>query len=287
MLLRVIVSRLNGTESDRTVLDGSLALAKKFGAHIEVVFVTPDLLAALPPMPGYETPGNLQKVIKATQRDLKTRATKSRHRFEAWRARHRLALAAKANGKGGPSVAWREYEGEEGWYLGRCGRIVDLMVTIRPGREGVSEPGLEAALFSGGRPVLLLPPKATKPNFLGTVMVSWNGSAEAARAVKAAMPILENASRVEVLTIPEGQIRKDMGQDLIGYLAWHGIKARPVTLKDSKKPASESVLNAAKDRLAGLLVMGAYTHSRTREMIFGGVTRHVLTHAPLPVLMSH
>jgi nucleotide-binding universal stress UspA family protein len=145
----------------------------------------------------------------------------------------------------------------------------------------------EAAVLETGRPVLLVPTTNHTDPTQGKVVVAWNGSPEAFRAVTAAMPILVKASEVIVFTSSEGNIEASMADDLVTYLKWHGAKASVLKSDGKSNSVEDALLTAVKKAKASLLVMGAYTHSRFRELLFGGVTRHVFKHATTPVLMAH
>ncbi len=137
-----------------------------------------------------------------------------------------------------------------------------------------------------GRPVLLAP--ATAPAKIGSsVAIAWNGSVEASKAVASAMSFLTRARSVTAISVVE-----DGGSDhnldgLVEYLRWHGIRAKPNVVKTRGGDVGKAVASAASRAKADLLVMGAYTHSRVREMIFGGVTNHVLSTGRVPVLLAH
>ena len=147
-------------------------------------------------------------------------------------------------------------------------------------------PPLEAALFDSGRPVLIAPPSA--PRSLATnILIAWNRSTEQARATAFAMPLLKRAERVTILTVESATVAGPSGEDLARSLAAHGIVAATITLASSKANAGDTILKKAAELGCDLIVKGAYTQSRLRQMIFGGTTRHILTKADLPVLMAH
>lgn len=149
----------------------------------------------------------------------------------------------------------------------------------------------ERLAMSSGRPVLLLPHGGTFNNLGQRVTIGWNGSKEAARATYDALPLLRNAEIVNVVTITErpDTLEQDTAslENISASLARHGINVQSVALGSTGKSAGEEILNYAADQNSTLMVMGFYGHSRLREMIWGGVTRHVLKGMDLPVLMSH
>ena len=145
---------------------------------------------------------------------------------------------------------------------------------------------LDAALFDTGRPVLVVPPGAAPPGFVH-VAVAWDGSAQAARAVDAGMPFLRRARQVTLLTAPGGDPLAPVDR-LVPVLARHDVRATVEHFTPASHHATgRALLGEVKRVGADLLVMGAYGHSRLREMIFGGATREVLAESTAPVLMAH
>jgi nucleotide-binding universal stress UspA family protein len=145
---------------------------------------------------------------------------------------------------------------------------------------------LESALFESGRPVLIAPP--TSPRSLGSnVLIAWNRSTEQARAMAFAMPLLRLAERITILTVEGATVAGPSGVELARSLRMNGIIAEPLTVAAGKSSAGETILTKAAELGCDLVIKGAYTQSRLRQMIFGGTTRHILGNAKLPVLMAH
>jgi nucleotide-binding universal stress UspA family protein len=145
---------------------------------------------------------------------------------------------------------------------------------------------LESALFESGRPVLIAPP--TSPHALGDhVLIAWNRSTEQARTTAFAMPLLRRAQRITILTVEGSTVAGPSGVELARSLKMNGIVAGPITVAPGKASAGETILRKAEELGCDLIVKGAYTQSRLRQMIFGGATRHILANANLPVLMAH
>lgn len=192
------------------------------------------------------------------------------------------------------NVEWRVEEGEPVHHLNNHGRYFDLMII------GQTNPEWDDDLFTGladdlvislGRPVLVVPYAGTAVKNTSRILVAWDGSHSAARAVNDAMPFLKAAELVEVMTISPEKTTLDEGDipaaDISLHLARHGVKATAQSLHAKDMTAGDLILSHASDFGADLLVMGAYGHSRFRELILGGVTRNLLKHMTLPVLMSH
>ena len=122
---------------------------------------------------------------------------------------------------------------------------------------------------------------------MGTrVCVAWNGTAESAAAVQAALPWLQRAEAVRILSADEYQRAGPLAPDLANYLALHGVEAELGRFRPLDREVGAGMLAAAREFRADLLTMGAYSHSRLRQLILGGVTRHVLEYADLPVIMN-
>ncbi len=186
------------------------------------------------------------------------------------------------------SHSWTGTTSEDDAFVGSHGRLFDLIVLGRPGR-GPRDPRmapLEAALFESGRPVLIAPP--TAPKEIGrNILVAWNASTEQARANASALPLLRDAAQVTVLSIEGWTTPGPTGEQAARFFRMDGVKATAVTIKTGSRSAGEAILDHAKSLGCDLIVKGAYTQSRLRQMIFGGATRHVLAAATLPVLMAH
>lgn len=148
---------------------------------------------------------------------------------------------------------------------------------------------IEALLFQAGVPTLLVPAKGVSELRMDKAVVAWNGSAQAARAVRAAMPLLAKTKKVIVAIVDEGAEPTEIAQgtDIGAYLARHGLNVDVRVIANAHEGAGAAILNLANEEEATWLVMGAYGHSRIRQFLLGGVTRHVLGRSRLPILMAH
>ena len=177
--------------------------------------------------------------------------------------------------------------GREAEEVTRRGRLSDLVLIAKPlaEREGGDPTVLEAAMFETGRALLMVPPDLPEP-FADNVAIAWDGSREAARAVAAALPILRRATKVEVMTAQYGSVTAKPSE-VAQYLAWHGVEAQTWAFTPGRDPIGKELMIQGAEAGVNLLVMGAYGHSRVREMVLGGATRGVIANAALPVLMAH
>jgi nucleotide-binding universal stress UspA family protein len=176
---------------------------------------------------------------------------------------------------------------------GLFARHADLSIVSRPqktlaeARTGL----LEGALFGSGRPVMVVPPTWADAPIGKTVFLAWNAEREAARALADALPLLDPSARIVVATVdakPTYEGHGDLpGYDISTHLARHGFKVELRNIDGMGKPDSKALLEAAGGAGADLIVMGGYGRSRLSEMVFGGVTREMLTRSDIPILMSH
>lgn len=202
------------------------------------------------------------------------------------------AVATAAQQKEGLTVEtlrFRATTGSVGDVLARVARCYDLTILPQPDPTGVdTSDTVEAVLFGSGRPLLIVPYIRARPE-IRNVLIAWDGGEPAARAVSHALPILEKARHVEILSIgDEASARPFLsGQDLARHLGRHGITAEPRRVVGSDIGIADLMLSHAADIGADLIVMGGYGHSRLREIVLGGATREILRSMTVPVLMSH
>ncbi len=264
-----------------SALDTALLLAKKFDSCIEGFALRPavaDLVAMDPDS------GLTMVAVKENDAEMVRQAEEV---FRAFMTSHRVP-ARSAEGPVSLSCNWLKEAPSGHDFVGSYGRIFDMIVLARPGDEWQSPSmiTLESALFESGRPVLIAPP--TSPHSLATnVLVAWNCSTEQARTMADAMPLLRLAERVTILTVEGATVAGPSGEQMARSLRMNGIAAEPITLKPGKRAAGEIILAKADELSCDLIIKGAYTQSRLRQMIFGGTTRHILANAKLPVLMAH
>jgi len=288
MTIRNILVPIRGDGKGENVLEHALAVARRFDAHISVVHCRPRPEDMLPG--GVFVPTSFRQQIATfatTMADDEEGRVKAL--FQNYCSRHDLAVVddIAAAPKDRPSASWSEATGKQAAVVAVRGRLADLVAVAQPDPKlDLGRNTLEAALLETGRLVLLCPPAAVAS--IGRhVAIGWDGHAEAARAVAAAMPILVTADQITVLAAETGG-RVELGpEDLCAYLARHDARAEVRTFRARATEVAEGLLAAAKEAGADVLLIGAYGHSRRRELLMGGVTQHIIDHSDLPVLMSH
>jgi nucleotide-binding universal stress UspA family protein len=202
----------------------------------------------------------------------------------------RAAFEALTAGDGF-TAEWREVEGETADHLALHARYADITI-IGQGENGDDEPGLaDALVLQVGRPVLVVPSAGSFATVGEQVLVAWNAGREATRAVHDALPLLRRARRTRVVVVNPGGGTSGHGDipgaDIGLHLSRHGVNAVCERISADDIGTGALLLSRAADEGADLIVMGAYGHSRLSELVLGGVTRHILRHMTVPVLLSH
>jgi nucleotide-binding universal stress UspA family protein len=269
-----------------SALDVALLLARKFDSCIEGFPLRP----AVADMVAMDPDAGLTMVaVKENDAEMVRQAEDL---FQSFMKRHGVTQRAdEVTASPLPaslSWTWNTAAPSGNDFVGSYGRVFDVIVLARPGEEWQSPSmvTLESALFESGRPVLIAPPAS--PRSLAThILIAWNRSTEQARATAFAMPLLRRAERITILTVEGSTVAGPSGVQLARSLTMNGIAAEPITIAPGKVSAGETILRKAEELGCDLIVKGAYTQSRLRQMIFGGATRHILANANLPVLMAH
>ncbi|HTR86587.1 MAG TPA: universal stress protein [Reyranella sp.] len=203
--------------------------------------------------------------------------------------RQRVAAVKQAFDKSsaGLRAEWRAADDSGPTAIGTIGRAYDMIVMPQPGAlPKMPESVFETALFDSGRPVLVVPPRFT--GMVGKkILFAWNGSTESARAISLAMPVLRRAEAIDVLSVDGAMVPGPSSAEIAESLASHGLKVTSQHVKPGNRSAGQTIVDTAVSGGCDLILKGAYTQSRLRQMIFGGMTRHLILNSPLPVLFSY
>ena len=225
--------------------------------------------------------------FKQLEEERQRVADRARMRFETCAAH--LQLPIKGVGAlDGTAAGWREIEGTEEHVVGSHGRLFDVVMVGREfGRPWLNwRVIVESALFESGRPVLLTP-AGSSATCGDNVVIAWNSSTETARTVAFARPLLARARSVTVLSVEGWGVPGPSGKDLTAYLTRGGVPATLRTVNREGRSPGDAILAECARTGADLLIKGAYTQSRLRQLIFGGATRHIMAHAQLPVFLAN
>jgi nucleotide-binding universal stress UspA family protein len=287
MAIRKVLLPLTGTAAGEAALATALTIARRWNAHVLALHVRVDS-RDVAPLAGEGLSGAMiEEMMSATEKESGDRAHAVRSMFERFVARHQVVVQEPHALSDHPTASFAAVTGREEDIVAQQARLADLTVVPHPdaGEDVSSSDALHAVLFDSGRPVLISPQKS--PTAIGTrVCLAWNGTAESASSVLAAMPWMQRAEAVAILSADGYQRRGPGAADLAAYLALHGVYAETKTFRSTNGSVGAGLLAAATDFGCDLLSMGAYSHSRLRQLILGGVTRHVLESSTLPVMMN-
>ena len=282
--IKNIMAVINDAASGRATLRTAVRVARQFDCHIDALHVRPDPVAALP-LVGEAMSGNMvneMMVVAERESGLRAKAVRAMYAEEISVA----GLESQANA--GFAATWHDAVGAEEQIVAVRACRADVILLARPTRENETAAlmTLNAALMQSGRPVLAVPPAGDPlSGAFSRIALFWNGSTEATRAVTSALPFLAAAERVTVLRVEEEEWFAPT-DDLEAFLAFHGIKPA-ISKVLPRGPTGEALLAAAGANGDDMMVMGAYTRSKLRQLILGSVTGYVMEHAALPVLLCH
>jgi nucleotide-binding universal stress UspA family protein len=263
-------------DADRRAATAAAEIAQRTGAHVNGIALTFEAL-----MPIYTAAAPIPtELLVAAHDQSQSDAELARRDFEDIVKR----MGVSASSRVAETIAGDGILG----VVGSC-VLTDLAVvgqTDPDRREPMRDVLIESLLFHARLPVMLIPYAGVRDFRPDRAVIGWNGSATAARAIRAALPLLALAKSVTVVVVDEDRPGL-AGREVAAYLARHNITAHLRQIDSPATGAGQALLNFAAEQNADWLVMGAYGHSRMREFLLGGVTRHIIGDATLPVLMAH
>jgi nucleotide-binding universal stress UspA family protein len=281
MSMKTILVPIENHDAMQSALETALLLGRRCDSYIEGFalhwaineLMVGDMVGGMP--------------LETYRQDIAEEAKQARQIFESFMQKHDVPRSTETTEL--LSFGWLDDVSQGESFIGSYGRVFDVIVMNR--RDAKSSPlhdrAIEFGLFESGRPIILSPP--SPPRQIATnVLIAWNCSTEQARAIALAMPLLQKADRVTVLTVIGGTgVPGPSAEQLIRYLQRNGIAAEPMRVELDGRNTGEAILATAQSLRCDLLIKGAYTQSRLRQWIFGGATQHVLANAALPVLLAN
>lgn len=286
MIKNILAVPMNSQAKD-SMMSSALHVAREFGAHISAVYVRGPL--ELPEQFGLLPDSGREELLVQFRNEQNREEEEAHSGYKNFVQREGLPERQTAQLYEDASASWEVAEGHTPDVVARRGGVYDLIVIGRPARatESADILTVESAIFSTGRPVLISPPEP--PKTLGeTVLIAWNRSPQSARAFHAAKALLlDRAKKVRILSVTTGAKDGPSAEEIADNLAWHGINAEIREFSPDHRSVGAVLLAEASAIAADLIVMGAYTHNRLRQILLGGVTKHVLTHATAPLFMAH
>lgn len=275
MPLRSILVHVNDDAHNNVTIDAALALAKQHGATVTGLYVRP-YPVVIPVAPIGGAMPVVEGMIEAYQQACEAAGKRFGEKAAERGVRH----------------DWRDDDGDSADRIGFHARHTDMAILgqVSPDNSDGRAPKDLAAIatMNSGRPTLAVPYAGTHSTVIQRAMLCWNATREASRALHDSMMILEPGARVDVLCVDaEGSSDRLPGSDIAAHLTRHGFEAIAHHRPSGELSTSETILAAAADLESELIIMGAYGHARIREIALGGVTRSLMEHMPVPVLMAH
>ena len=283
---RTLLMPLGVADEARERMAGALAVAQYCQAHLDILFTYVSPKETIPTGIFGMSKAAMDSLSQAADQHAASLAQERKQWFLDLCQQQAVPMTDEPSAQSvGVSAAWHEADGLRSTLVALRGRLVDLVIAAKPSKLGPSSL-LEAVVTETGRPVLLMP--RTQQVFKADhIAIGWNGSAQVARALDSAMPLLRAAKTITIFTTND---RKDSAPSVDGlqrYLSWHGHSAVLEVMDVQARSVGEALFAEANNVDANLLVLGGYSQRRVREMMSGSVTEHVLAAADLPVLMGH
>ncbi len=287
MVMRNTLVLLSGDQKGAAA-EAALLVSDKSRSQVTGLHLIGDAVLNMPPIVEGMTERQIVQQFAKSRSDAEAAEAQSREMFAAACARHNATLGKGTAPLRGIHAVWETATGRAERVLAEKSRIYDLLVSVGSGDAAGEQilGALETALFDAGRPVMVVPREV--PTSLGKhILIGWNRSANAARAVMAAMPFIKTAETVTVCYVTTGAKSGPDAEELAASLAWHDVDVKVQHIPAGGAPISDLLMTEAANTGGDLVVMGAYSHSRMREFVLGGVTRHALRHVVTPLLMMH
>jgi nucleotide-binding universal stress UspA family protein len=276
-MIKDIVVNLSLGDNGGIVANYAISVAEAFNAHLAGIAFVFDPIVPVSGI-GYVPPEVIDMQVADNQSSSKA-------------AVDRFSAAASGAGISAESISLNSSAAGSGERFGHIARRFDLAIVGQadPEANSIEEIIAESTLFESGRPMIVVPYIQKGPLKLDLIMVCWDGSRPAARAIADAMPFLEKAKRVELVIVSNDGGKKDEieGADMGQHLARHGLNVEVKRIDNADIDIADALLSHAADSGADFIVMGGYGHSRLREFVLGGVTHSILRSLTVPALLSH
>jgi nucleotide-binding universal stress UspA family protein len=289
MSIKRILVPLPGSASHSGQIETALSAAKALGAHVQALFISEPPPVTRGGLTVTEMGRTATAPVNWHAEERERTARDAREVFARACAVVGIPMLSASDEPGSPLAAsWREAEGSYVEIAVQRAAAFDLMVaasaTVMESLMAIAE----QSLLQTRRPVLLAPARL-QSDLTDSVMIAWDESPECWHAVSASIPFMQLAKSVQVISVDRDASNRQASQaEVLTYLRCHGIGATAQVVAPELRSVGDTLLAAGAEHEAGLLIMGAYSHSRLREMLLGGATRHILKNASArPVLLAH
>jgi nucleotide-binding universal stress UspA family protein len=281
--IKAILLPFNNIQPSDAIVDTAFLIATRFGSYIEGIHYRQ--LLPIIAGEGITLPGDY---MAGFEEDARMQAEMAELAFKKMIEDRDIPFGALDESSNVLRAGWHHMIGTDSLGVGEYARLFDLSIVERHAAETAInwKTTAETILFESGRPIIVINNHA--PKVLGNrILIAWNGSTEATRSVSAAMPFLERSEDIVILSVNGGVVSGPDGEQLSKYLSARGIVSEHKTIDTSDSSVGKAILEFAEDWKCDLLVKGAYTQSRLRQLVFGGPTRQIIENSSIPALVSH
>ena len=281
--IKAILLPFNNIQPSDAIVDTAFLIATRFGSYIEGIHYRQ--LLPIIAGEGITLPGDY---MAGFEEDARMQAEMAELAFKKMIEDRDIPFGALDESSNVLRAGWHHMIGTDSLGVGEYARLFDLSIVERHAAETAInwKTTAETILFESGRPIIVINNHA--PKVLGNrILIAWNGSTEATRSVSAAMPFLERSEDIVILSVNGGVVSGPDGEQLSKYLSARGIVSEHKTIDTSDSSVGKAILEFAEDWKCDLLVKGAYTQSRLRQLVFGGPTRQIIENSSIPALFSH
>ena len=281
--IKAILLPFNNIQPSDAIVDTAFLIATRFESYIEGIHYRQ--LLPIIAGEGITLPGDY---MAGFEEEARMQAEMAESAFKKMIEDRDIPFGALDESSNVLRAGWHHMIGADSLGVGEYARLFDLSIIERHAAETAInwKTTAETILFESGRPIIVINDHA--PKVLGNrVLIAWNGSTEATRSVSAAMPFLERSEDIVILSVNGGVVSGPDGDQLSKYLAARGIMSQHKTIDTSDSSVGKAILQFAEDWKCDLLVKGAYTQSRLRQLVFGGPTRQIIENSSIPALFSH
>ena len=289
MTMKTLLVPIEENDGLESILETALLTAKIFNSYIEGLYYQPTAASAMV-VAGEGLVVTTPELVESVEQRDRDRREQVHQSFIKFMKNRGIPIGSPKIPQDSVRANWIEEDSPNSEIVGSRSRVFDITTVARPtkGSNIAAMSILEAALFEGGKPILIAPP--TVPKKLGeNIAIAWTGSTETARTIAFSMPFVNRAKRVTIITIEDFGVPGPTADELARQMEQNGIEIETDTkhVDRSKESPGKVFLDEAAAIGADLLIKGAYTQSRIRQMIFGGATDYILWNSEIPVLMAN
>jgi hypothetical protein len=287
MAFKTILLPIRQSSTALALMETAIGMAIRNQGHLDMLFVQSDVDRLIPTGTLGLSQSIRQSIIESASMEATKELKELKNNFDKLCAKHNIEQNTRENFSGKASADFLIRNGKRDELIGQYGRLADLIIVPQPVKTNPPPSSFEAALRDSGRPVLMVQRDKVLENPGKRIAIGWNSSKEAAQAISSMLANLKRANQVFVMTSEDRMTNSLNADNVCTYLRCHEINAETVTFNTKHKSAGEALLQKSEELDCDRLIVGGYSHPRIRDIIFGGVTGHMLSSAKMPVIFVH